>query len=55
VRPGGALLVKVFHGGGFEAFRADLRSSFDRVTVRKPSASRQSSSELYLLGTGFSL
>jgi len=53
LKPGGSLLLKVFHGEGFEAFREELRSSFTSVKARKPKASRARSSELYLLAAGF--
>ncbi|HET7597787.1 MAG TPA: RlmE family RNA methyltransferase [Burkholderiales bacterium] len=52
LKPQGKLLVKVFHGAGFEAYRAALRESFREVAVRKPEASRSRSSEVYLLAQG---
>lgn len=52
LKPGGAFLVKVFQGEGFDAFLAALRQRFARVAVRKPKASRARSREVYLLGTG---
>ena len=45
-----ALLVKVFQGVGFEDYVKLMRSHFGRVLTRKPKASRDRSSELYLLG-----
>ena len=51
--PGGDFLVKVFQGRHFEAFVKQLRSRFATVKVRKPPASRQRSSELYLLARDF--
>ncbi|MGB7755412.1 MAG: SAM-dependent methyltransferase [Salinisphaera sp.] len=53
LRPGGALLIKVFQGEGFDELLADMRSRFSRVTTRKPKASRDASREMYLLGTGW--
>jgi 23S rRNA (uridine2552-2'-O)-methyltransferase len=50
LRPGGAFLVKVFQGAGFEDFMRQMRGRFARVVVRKPKASRDRSSEQYLLG-----
>ena len=47
---GGAFLVKVFHGAGFQEFLQSMRMDFDKVITRKPEASRDRSSELYLLG-----
>lgn len=49
LKPGGALLVKAFQGAGFDELLAALRSTFSRVVVRKPKASRDRSSEVYLL------
>lgn len=53
LKPGGDFLVKVFQGEGFDAYLKDMRSSFDKVITRKPSASRARSREVYLLGRGF--
>jgi 23S rRNA (uridine2552-2'-O)-methyltransferase len=50
--PGGSFLVKVFQGTGFDEFRSTMQASFRSVAVRKPDASRDRSSEVYLLGTG---
>ncbi len=50
--PEGSFLVKVFQGSGFEAYVKSMRSRFAKVVVRKPKASRDRSSEVYLLGTG---
>ncbi len=52
LRDGGSLLVKTFQGAGFEGLTRDLRSAFDVVKTRKPSASRQRSREVYLLAKG---
>ena len=52
LKPGGAMLVKVFQGEGFDAFRRQMMDAFCTVGVRKPKASRDRSSEVYLLGTG---
>ncbi len=53
LKPGGGLLMKVFHGEGIEALQKELRASFTTLRVRKPKASRARSSEIYLLSTGF--
>ena len=53
LKPGGALLVKLFQGEGFEAYNKELKSSFSRVVMRKPKASRARSREIYALATGF--
>jgi 23S rRNA (uridine2552-2'-O)-methyltransferase len=52
LKPEGSFLVKVFQGEGFEDFLKLLRSRFARVVTRKPKASRDRSSEVYLLGSG---
>lgn len=52
LNPEGSFLVKVFQGVGFEDYFKLLRSRFTRVVSRKPKASRDRSSELYLLATG---
>ncbi|MFZ0220046.1 MAG: 23S rRNA (uridine(2552)-2'-O)-methyltransferase RlmE [Candidatus Aquirickettsiella sp.] len=49
----GCFLVKTFQGEGFEGFLKDLRSLFEKVTIRKPSASRGSSAEVYLVALGY--
>lgn len=53
LQPGGAFLVKVFQGAGFESFHRAMRGVFARVMTRKPDASRSRSAEVYLLGKGF--
>lgn len=52
LKPGGVLLVKVFQGAGLDEFRKQLGEVFDSVAVRKPKASRDRSSELFLLAKG---
>jgi len=48
--PGGGFVVKVFHGEGFDNYVKQARSIFEKVQVRKPSASRPRSREVYVLG-----
>ena len=48
--PGGSFVVKVFHGEGFDSFVKKTRSIFEKVQVRKPTASRPRSREVYVLG-----
>lgn len=50
LKPDGVFLVKIFQGVGFEDFRAQMRRSFEKVLIRKPDASRDRSTEVYLLG-----
>jgi len=52
LKPGGSFLVKMFQGSGIDEFRKQLAESFTTVAVRKPKASRDRSSELYLLAKG---
>ena len=49
----GDFLTKVFQGRDFQPFMKQLRESSATVKVRKPPASRQRSSELYLLARNF--
>jgi len=53
LKPGAYLLVKVFQGAGFDAYRRQLQGCFESVKSRKPGASRARSREVYLLGSGF--
>ena len=52
LKPGGAFLVKVFQGVGFEEYVKLMRKHFAKVVSRKPKASRDRSSEVYMLGIG---
>lgn len=52
LKPGGAFLVKLFQGTGFDEYLRRLRADFERVTMRKPKASRARSREVYALATG---
>jgi 23S rRNA (uridine2552-2'-O)-methyltransferase len=55
LNPGGALVVKVFQGEGFDDYVRALRADFRRVVARKPAASRPKSREVYLVATGLNL
>jgi 23S rRNA (uridine2552-2'-O)-methyltransferase len=55
LKPGGAALIKVFHGSGFEALVRAARGEFGRVKLVKPEASRPRSPEMYLLAMQFRL
>ena len=52
LKPGGSMLVKLFQGVGFDDYLRDLRADFERVTMRKPKASRARSREVYALAGG---
>ena len=51
-RLGASFLVKLFMGGDFEDFRAELRKVYQEVKVVRPEATRSASVEVYLLGLG---
>ena len=55
LKPGGTMLIKIFHGAGFDELIRLARSQFDRVVIRKPLASRARSRETYLLAKGYNL
>ena len=52
MKPGGALLVKCFKDMGFTQILEKFRSEFKTVKQIKPKASRDKSSEIFLLGRG---
>lgn len=49
LRAGGSAVFKVFEGEMLNEMRAELKKSFGRVLLSKPTASRQESSELYVV------
>jgi 23S rRNA (uridine2552-2'-O)-methyltransferase len=53
MRPGGAMLMKLFQGGETGALVTQLKRDYAAVRHVKPAASRADSSELYVLATGF--
>lgn len=53
LRPGGTFVAKAFQGGGADGLIAHLKQHFKEVRNIKPKASRQDSSELFLVATGF--
>jgi 23S rRNA (uridine2552-2'-O)-methyltransferase len=53
LNPGGAFLAKVFQSGADAELLAQLKRDFAVVKHVKPAASRQDSSERYVLATGF--
>jgi 23S rRNA (uridine2552-2'-O)-methyltransferase len=52
LRPGGALLMKVFMGQEHKAFLAEVRTLFSSVRTTKPEASRKGSAETYVFAAG---
>ena len=49
LRTGGAFLIKLFQGVGFDDYVRHLRRRYDKVAIRKPAASRKRSPEVYAL------
>ena len=52
LKKGGAFLIKLFQGEGFDEFVKDLRPRYQKLAIRKPAASRRRSNEVYALATG---
>jgi 23S rRNA (uridine2552-2'-O)-methyltransferase len=53
LRVGGSSVFKIFEGEMLQEFKSELRKSFGKVLLSKPSASRQESSELYIVCLDF--
>ncbi|WP_337187276.1 RlmE family RNA methyltransferase [Phenylobacterium sp.] len=53
LNPGGAFVAKAFQGGGADDLMARLKRHFREVRNIKPKASRQDSSEVFFVATGF--
>ncbi len=49
-KPGSSFVAKLFMGGDFEEFRAQVRSHYEDVKVVRPEATRGASMEVYLVG-----
>ena len=52
LKPKGTFVAKMFQGAGSDVYLKELRTAFDKVTVRKPGASRPRSREVYLVAKG---
>jgi 23S rRNA (uridine2552-2'-O)-methyltransferase len=52
MKPGGALVVKVFHGSGYSQIVKMFKETYKTVKPIKPKASRDKSSETFLVGIG---
>jgi 23S rRNA (uridine2552-2'-O)-methyltransferase len=50
---GGSFVAKVFMGGDFPAFRRELQARFAEVRLTRPEATRERSTEVYLVCKGF--
>ncbi len=55
LKPNGALLVKCFHGPGYQHLVELFKSEFKTVANKKPKASKDKSSEIFLLGKSLKL
>lgn len=55
LKPGGALVAKVFHGSGYSQLVDLFKQQFRTVKAIKPKASRDKSSETFLVGIGLTL
>jgi 23S rRNA (uridine2552-2'-O)-methyltransferase len=53
LKPGASFVAKMFQGAGSDQYVKELRTHFDKVTIRKPAASRKESREVYLVAKGF--
>ena len=52
MKPSGSLLVKCFNASGYTQIVEKFRDQFKVVSSKKPKASRDKSSEIFLLGKG---
>lgn len=52
LKTGGDFLIKLFQGVGFDAYVKELRGRYNKVSIRKPEASRKRSNEVYALAQG---
>lgn len=53
LEPGATFVAKMFQGSGSDQYLKELRAHFDKVSIRKPAASRKESREVYLVARGF--
>jgi 23S rRNA (uridine2552-2'-O)-methyltransferase len=53
LEPGATFVAKMFQGSGSDQYLKELRAHFDKVSIRKPAASRKESREVYLVAKGF--
>jgi 23S rRNA (uridine2552-2'-O)-methyltransferase len=53
LKPGATFVAKMFQGSGSDQYVKDLRTSFGKVLIRKPAASRAQSREVYIVAKGF--
>ena len=53
LQPGGAHVVKLFQGEGFDQHMQNLRQLFNKAVIYKPKSSRPRSREVFAVATGF--
>ena len=53
LKPGATFVAKMFQGAGSDQYLKQLRGHFEKVTIRKPAASRKESREVYVVAKGF--
>ena len=53
LQPGGAHVVKLFQGEGFDQHIQNMRQLFNKVVIYKPKSSRSRSREVFAVATGF--
>ena len=53
LKPGATFVAKMFQGSGSDEYLKELRTSFEKVLIRKPAASRAESREVYIVAKGF--
>lgn len=53
LKPKGVFVAKLFQGAGSDEYLKEVRAAFDKVSIRKPAASRSRSREVYLVAKGF--
>jgi len=53
LQPGGAHVVKLFQGEGFDQHIQNIRHLFNKVVIYKPKSSRPRSREVFAVATGF--
>ncbi len=53
LKPGGVFVTKVFQGEGSDMVLGQVRQQFQKVSIRKPNASRARSREVYWVAKGF--
>ena len=53
LKPGASFIAKMFQGQGSDEYLKELRESFQKVSIRKPKASRPESREVYIVAKDY--